>query len=99
MTDTGQSPLTCPACRVIDQADGLEDGNLFATIKTKVRDERRIFDALRDAQDRAADIVTTFAGSLNFVYIHSIWFGVWILANVGLIGASIQFDKYPFGLL
>jgi uncharacterized membrane protein len=98
-TETGHDPLTCPACRVIDQADGLEDGNLFATIKGNLRNERRIFDALRDAQDRAADAITTFAGSLNFVYIHSIWFGLWILANVGLIGASIEFDKYPFGLL
>jgi uncharacterized membrane protein len=98
-TDTGHTPLTCPACRVIDQADGLEDGNLFATMKKSVRDERRIFDALRDAQDRAADAITTFAGSLNFVYIHSVWFGVWILLNIGLVGASIEFDKYPFGLL
>ncbi|MCU1460966.1 MAG: hypothetical protein JWO37_1041 [Acidimicrobiales bacterium] len=99
MTDTAHTPLNCPACRVIDQADGLEDGNLFATMKRNVRDERRIFDALRDAQDRAADLITSFAGSLNFVYLHSVWFSVWILLNIGLIGASIEFDKYPFGLL
>src|SRR5205823_8923968 len=42
---------------------------------------------------------TDFAGSLNFVYIHSAWFGVWILLNVGLIGGALTFDKFPFGLL
>jgi uncharacterized membrane protein len=98
-TDSGPTLHTCPACRVIDQADGLEDGNLFATIKRNLRNERRIFNTLRDAQDRAADAITSFAGSLNFVYIHSVWFGLWILANIGLIGASLEFDKYPFGLL
>src|SRR5438477_5645684 len=51
------------------------------------------------AQDRAADQVTSFAGSLNFVYLHSVWFGIWILLNVGLVGASLKFDKFPFGLL
>ena len=28
MATTG-SPLSCPACRVIDQADGVEDGKLY----------------------------------------------------------------------
>ena len=51
------------------------------------------------AQDRAADKVTTFAGSLRFVYIHTLWFGVWVALNVGLLGASLKFDSYPFGLL
>ena len=43
--------------------------------------------------------MTKFAGSLNFVYLHSVWFVVWIAINVGLIGASAKFDKFPFGLL
>src|SRR5205814_4124562 len=48
---------------------------------------------------RTADRITSFAGSLNFVYIHSIWFGVWILFNIGLFGGALTFDEYPFGLL
>ena len=51
------------------------------------------------AQDRAADGITNFAGSLKFVYIHSVWFGIWILINVGILGASLKFDEFPFGLL
>ena len=26
---TPTSPITCPACRAIDRADGVEDGNLY----------------------------------------------------------------------
>jgi uncharacterized membrane protein len=96
---TTDSPLSCPACRVIDQADGIEDGNLFKLEHYQTRHERRVLDALLRAQDRAADQITSFAGSLMFVYIHSVWFGIWVLLNVGILGASLEFDKFPFGLL
>jgi len=41
-------------------------------------------------QNRIADQITTFAGSMAFVYIHIVWFGCWIGLGV---------EKYPFGLL
>src|SRR6266540_4455055 len=41
-------------------------------------------------QNRIADAITAFAGSMAFVYIHVIWFGCWIGFGV---------EKYPFGLL
>lgn len=50
-------------------------------------------------QDKAADRITGFAGSMSFVYLHTVWFILWILLNVGLFGAALQFDKFPFGLL
>ena len=96
---TTESPLSCPACRIIDQADGVEDGNLFKVEHYQTRNERKLVGALLRAQDRAADRITSFAGSLNFVYIHSVWFGIWVLLNVGILGASLEFDKFPFGLL
>jgi len=99
MTDPVHSQLTCPACRVIDAADGLEDGNLFATIGRSLKHESRVVESLKRVQDRVADTITSFAGSLNFVYIHTIWFGIWILLNVGILGAALAFDKFPFGLL
>ena len=99
MTDPKNGIVSCPACRVIDQADGVEDGNLFPVLARRIGDERQIVRALRRAEDRAADRVTRFAGSLNFVYIHTAWFGVWIALNVGLVGGGIAFDKFPFGLL
>jgi uncharacterized membrane protein len=91
--------LSCPACQAIDRADGVEDGNLYPVLATRVRHERRVVRAVVDAQDRIADKVTSFAGSLNFVYLHADWFGLWIVVNVGLLGAAFTFDKFPFGLL
>ena len=44
----------------------------------------------RDAQNRAADRITRFAGSMQFVYLHIIWFSCWI---------GFRVEKYPFGLL
>src|SRR4051794_3766847 len=43
-----------------------------------------------NAQNRIADAITRFSGSMAFVYIHIIWFGCWIGFGV---------EKYPFGLL
>ena len=54
---------------------------------------------MRRVQDHTADSITSFAGSMRFVYIHIIWFGVWIALNVGLIKVDHEFDKFPFGLL
>ena len=59
---------------------------------------------LRSLEERVADRITTFAGSMRFVYLHSAWFGVWILVNLGLVAAVLggllaPFDPFPFGLL
>jgi uncharacterized membrane protein len=42
------------------------------------------------AQNRVADRITAFSGSMAFVYIHIIWFGCWIGFGV---------ESYPYGLL
>src|SRR4051812_26001620 len=44
----------------------------------------------RDAQNRIADAITRFAGSMTFVYLHVIWFACWIGFGV---------ESYPYGLL
>ena len=41
-------------------------------------------------QNRIADRITTFAGSMSFVYIHVVWFACWIGFGV---------ESYPYGLL
>jgi uncharacterized membrane protein len=41
-------------------------------------------------QNRIADRITAFAGSMRFVYLHMLWFGLWIGSGV---------EKYPYGLL
>ena len=92
-------PLECQACRVIDRADGVEDGRLYRIKSLKIGNERRIVAAIKRTEDRVADKVTGFAGSLNFVYIHTIWFAVWISINASVFGASLVFDEFPYGLL
>ena len=92
-------PLTCAACRVIDRADGVEDGQLWNPEHYATANSRTLFALMRRVQDRTADGITEFAGSMRFVYIHVIWFGVWISLNVGLAGIDHEFDRFPFGLL
>ena len=41
-------------------------------------------------QNRIADRITAFAGSMRFVYLHIIWFGLWI---------GLAVESYPYGLL
>jgi uncharacterized membrane protein len=41
-------------------------------------------------QNRIADAITRFAGSMPFVYVHIAWFAAWIGFHV---------ERYPFGLL
>jgi uncharacterized membrane protein len=52
----------------------------------------------KSLQDHLADIITRWSGSMFFVYGHVIWFGIWIVINVNLLGLK-PFDPFPFGLL
>jgi uncharacterized membrane protein len=54
---------------------------------------------LKNLGDKIADELTRFAGSMTFVYVHTLWFGLWIVVNLGALGLALAFDKYPFGLL
>ena len=62
--------------------------------------QRKITQA-RTLGGRIADGITDFTGSMSFVYVHVVWFAVWILLNVGLIHIPhvSEFDKFPFSLL
>lgn len=42
--------------------------------------------------DRIADRITAFTGSMTFVVVHLLVFGVWIVANLGWIAALPRFD-------
>lgn len=52
----------------------------------------------RSVQDRMADAITSFSGRMVFVYVHIVWFGIWILLNTGRAGVH-PFDPFPYGLL
>ena len=52
----------------------------------------------RSLQHRIADVITAFSGRMIFVYVHIVWFGIWILLNTGRLGVP-AFDPFPYGLL
>jgi len=44
----------------------------------------------QNVDNRIADVITAFAGSMTFVWIHVLWFGLWI---------GLGAERYPYGLL
>ena len=52
----------------------------------------------RPLQVYLADGITTFSGRMLFVYVHVVWFGIWIAINQGAFGLR-PFDPFPYGLL
>ena len=52
----------------------------------------------RTPEQRIADAVTSFSGRMALVYVHIVWFSVWILLNSGLFNIE-PFDPFPYGLL
>jgi uncharacterized membrane protein len=44
----------------------------------------------KSLENRVADRITRFAGSMQFVYLHVIWFAAWI---------GLRVEHYPYGLL
>jgi uncharacterized membrane protein len=52
----------------------------------------------RSVHDHVADTITSCSGRMEFVYVHIVWFGLWILLNTGRVGVE-AFDPFPYGLL
>ena len=44
----------------------------------------------KSIENRVADRITTFSGSMRFVYLHIVWFALWI---------GLRVEAFPFGLL
>ena len=70
------------------------------TIPKPVLEGRR---RLRAVENVLAGRITDFAGSMVFVYLHTVWFALWILINAGLLVAMgvgvLPWDPFPFGFL
>src|SRR5947209_15425402 len=69
-----------------------------ANINTIVKLEERARQE-RTTADHISDVIATFVGSIPFVAIHVLWFGIWVIINTGVLGSSLKFDPYPFALL
>ena len=48
----------------------------------------------RSVQQKLSDAITNFSGSIPFVYLHALWFLVWIGWNDGKLGLK-PFDPFP----
>ena len=59
---------------------------------------KREHEAAKGLQERTADLLTRFSGSMVFVYTHAAWFALWMALNLG-IGGLPSFDPFPFGFL
>jgi uncharacterized membrane protein len=61
--------------------------NIHSLTERRRREERRA-----SWQDRLAEAITRFAGSMAFVWLHLALFGFWIVANLGLVPGVPRWD-------
>ena len=54
----------------------------IGTLLEKRREEER----KASIEQKVADYITRFTGSMPFVYLHAVFFGLWILINLGWLG-------------
>lgn len=55
-------------------------------------DRRRREESQQGLQQRIAEAITRFTGSMTFVYLHAFLYGLWVLINVGYIPLIPKFD-------
>ena len=79
-------PLTHPSPRPPGMSSVLER-NIDTLRERREREEREA-----TFQERLAEAVTRFTGSMTFVYIHLALFGFWIIANLGWVPGVLQWD-------
>jgi uncharacterized membrane protein len=64
-------------------------GNMTHIVERNIKallERKKQEDYQRKIENKIADTITNFIGSMPFVYIHIVFFGVWILWNTGLLG-------------
>jgi uncharacterized membrane protein len=77
-----------PETAVEDKGDGVSARSLPVPRNPALlrhAEERR-----QSLENRVADAITRFSGSMRFVYLHVLWFAAWI---------GFRVERYPFGLL
>ncbi len=74
-----------PFARVVER-------NITALLQRRKDEDQR-----RSAQDRVADAITRFTGSMTFVYIHLVIYAAWILTNLGWIPGLARLKNFDQG--
>src|SRR5687768_9742800 len=67
---------------------GVVERNIRALTAHRSDEEKQ-----KSAQDRIADAITRFTGSMTFVYVHVVLFGLWITINLGWLPIVPKFDE------
>ena len=83
--------------------DDATEGSLSSLTKRNVEiiaELEKAADAERSLTDRLADAISRFVGSMQFVYIHIVWFAFWIAASsLPFIPVAWRIDPFPFTFL
>ena len=82
-----------------DAAQGNQPPNTVAENIRTIADLEQSSEAERSVKDRMADVIGGFSGSMSFVGLHVLWFGLWFLINTKVLPIVKAFDPYPFILL
>ncbi len=74
-----------------DQGERLTPDRLAQGFRTQLKNATRW-------PDRAADLLTSWFGTVAFLLLNTLFFVIWILWNTGYLG-FIPFDPFPFNLI
>ena len=69
--------------------------DLSAALRRNIQaleDRRRQEAAAAPMEARIAEVITRFTGSMLFVYVHLALYGIWIVANLGVVPGVPKFD-------
>ena len=89
--------MASPSSRGSTSTSGVTIDELTArNVESVVRIEAEAH-AKRTLSDSLADLITSFCGSMSFVWTHVAWFGVWIALNT--LPGFEHFDPFPFPFL
>jgi uncharacterized membrane protein len=86
------------AGQMSDRAAGTAPRAVRENIETILRLEGAFLDR-RTQAERVSDAIAAFVGTLWFVLLHLVWFGLWATVNLGVVPWIKPFDPFPFQLL
>lgn len=85
---------SCPNCEVIGKKYSWQPTHHELVLRTKnIAQEVK---ARSTWSDKFSDKITSFCGNMWFVYVHVVWFSLWLWYN---LTSPTPFDPFPFGLL
>jgi uncharacterized membrane protein len=83
--------MATPTPQPTVNGDGSGMNEVLARNIQTLLDKRRAEERQASLEQKLADAITRFTGSMPFVYLHAVLFGLWILINLGwLAGVGLR---------